>query len=353
MSDSHEVSLPQSVKKQVEEADKIIAEMNQQQQNPEPQPEPEPQPAEMPTDVPPAHPKEAQQVKPQPEPEPKREDWKQKYSVLKGKYDAEVPRMADDIRELKQMLRESGEQVTTLHAQVAALKAEPKPEPKPAAPLVSAEEIEQFGPDLIDVVERVAKQAVSPYVDQKVGEVASTVKQVNESVASTQKSVAESARERLYVSLDEKVPGWDGINKDPKFVAWLREEDGLSGQPRGVSLRSAFDRNDTEKVVKIFKGFQKEHVVGDDPNLDAPADEVTPESQQGLDTLVAPGTPKTGSTDAQVESGKRIWTQADIRAFYLSKDEIVRSRPNDDLPSEMAAAERDIFAAQRENRIRA
>jgi hypothetical protein len=207
--------------------------------------------------------------------------------------------------------------------------------------------------DLIDVIERKAQEVADRIVASRIGKVESSVQQVNETVASTQKSVAESARERLYVSLDERVPGWDVINKDPKFVAWLREEDGLSGQPRGVSLRGAFDRNDTEKVVKIFKGFTKEHAVGDDPNLDAPADEVTPESQQGLDTLVAPGTPKTGSTDAQVESGKRIWTQADIQDFYARKNEFVKARPNDDLPAELEAAERDLFKAQVENRIRA
>ena len=34
-----------------------------------------------------------------PELKPERKDWKQKYSVLKGKYDAEVPRLSQEVRD--------------------------------------------------------------------------------------------------------------------------------------------------------------------------------------------------------------------------------------------------------------
>lgn len=347
--DSHETSLPPAVRKQVEEADKLIAEMSKAQEA-----DPDDSPAEMPTEVPEAHAKEAQQIKQrEPEPEAKREDWKQKYSVLKGKYDAEVPRMADDIRELKQMLQQSREESIKTHAKLEALSQRPAEKSQPAAPLVTAEEIDQFGPDLIDVVERVAKQAVAPYVDQKFNEVSSTVKQVNESVANSQKSMAELARERLYSALDNKVADWETINKEPAFLEWLKGEDGFSGQPRGATLRAAFERNDAERVVKFFKSFQAENAVGnDDPGSDAPVAETQQESRPNLDNLVAPGTPKTGSTDAQKESGKRVWTQKDIAGFTQWKNEFIRQRPNAELPEEMVAAERDLYKAQREGRIR-
>ena len=361
MTTDHENVLPPAVRRQVEQADAIIAQMNQQQQPPT-----DPNPAAIPTEPkqvtpPPAPPKPSDPPSDPPtDPEAKpREDWKHKYSVLKGKYDAEVPRLTADLRETRSALTQTREQLNTLQATVAALQEVNKKPPAPATPPVTPEEIEQFGPDLIDVVKRVAQEAVAPYVDRKVGEVSSSVKQVNESVASAGKTMAELARARVYERLDRDVQGWESINKSEKFVAWLHEEDGLSGEPRGAVLRRAFERNDADRVVKIFKGFQKEHVVetpdpgSSTPPADPPTDPA-PEPQKNLDDLVAPGTPKTGSTDAQAESGKgRIWTQKDIRDFMAWKNEFVKKRPGEELPKDMAELERDLFKAQNEGRIRA
>lgn len=353
MSDSHENALPEAVRKQVAAADAIIEQMNAD-------PEAEaPNPAEMPTDVPEVQDKqEAAAPAPQPEPEPEpeakpREDWKQKYLVLQGKYDKEVPRLHERLRDSDGHIRSLQDQLTRLSTTVATMQELQKEKPEPApAQLVTPEEIDQFGPDLIDVVERVAKQAIAPYVDQKFNEVQKSVKQVDESVASQRKTMAESARERLYERLDAAVPGWDAINKDPVFVGWLREVDQFSGQPRGILLRAAFEKNDAERVVKFFQGFQKEHAVEtSDPKPAAPESKGP---QQNLDELVAPGTPKTGPTGAQEESGKgRIWTQRDIQGFYAAKNEFIKANPNRDLPDDMIAAEKDLFKAQRENRIRA
>jgi hypothetical protein len=72
-----------------------------------------------------------------------------------------------------------------------------------------------------------------------------------------------------------------------------------------------------------------------------------------LDELVAPGTPKTGPTDAPLESGKgRIWTQKDIGSFYAKKNELIKKDPNKELPDDIKALERDLFKAQTEGRIR-
>lgn len=347
----HENVLPEAVRKQVAAADAIIEQMNADPEAPAPAPDPEP--AAMPTDVPEVKDKqEAAAPKPEPEPTTERTDWKQKYLVLQDKYDKEVPRLHEELRNSSGHIRSLQDELSRLSTTVAAMQEVQKKPQEPPKPLVTQEEIDQFGPDLIDVVERVARQAVSPYVDEKFSEVQKTVKQVDESVASQRKTMAESARERLYERLDATVPGWDVINKDPVFIGWLREIDEFSGQPRGILLRSAFEKNDADRVVKFFKGFQKEHAVEtSDPEPAAPK---AKGPQQSLDELVAPGTPKTGSTGAQEESGKgRIWTQSDIQAYYARKNELIKANPNAELPEDMLLAERDIFKAQREGRIRA
>ena len=170
--------------------------------------------------------------------------------------------------------------------------------------------------------------------------------------------MAKSARERLFERLDSAVEGWRVINREPAFVQWLNEVDEFSGQQRGVLLRTAFERNDADRVVKFFKGFQKEHAVDEtsDQETDAPAQQSSTtkqESQQSLDKLVAPGQPKTGTTGAQEGSGKgRIWTRKQISDFYTEKNEFIKAHPNRDIPKRLAQLEEDLFAAQRENRIR-
>ena len=346
----HENVLPEAVRRQMEQADAIIAQMKNDPEAPAPAPEPK---ADDPAPTPPPPAPEPPPPAPKEEPTSERTDWKQKYSVLKGKYDAEVPRLHDDLRDARGQLRTFQDQLSTLQATVAALK-EVKSEPaKKAEPLVSQEEIDQFGPDLIDVMQRVAKQTLGVELDSQLAPVKQSVKQVNERVASTSESVAKSSRQRLYERLDAAVPGWQTTNKDQEFLSWLAEEDPTLGEVRGNLLRGHFERNDADRVIKIFKGFQKEHVVETtDPSPATPAEE-TPEPQQKLDELVAPGTPKTGSTGAHEESGKgRIWTQKEIGSFYEYKNEFIKKNPNKELPDEVKAAERDLFKAQTENRIR-
>lgn len=348
MSDSHENVLPPAVQAQVDRADELIAQLNADEESaPEPTPEPEP----------------TQRAEPEPQPEPdpepapessQRTDWKHKFSVLQGKYDAEVPRLHDELRHAREQNRTLNERLNTLEATIASMKTvnEPKPEPKAT---LTQDEIDQFGPDLIDVIDRKAQEVADRIVEQRFGKVEQSINQVSEKVASTDKTVAKSARERLYERLDSKISGWEAINQSPKFWEWLKLEDPYVGQPRGALLKAAFEQNDADRVIKFFEGFQKEHAVEtSDPTDPAPAKEEDKSEPQGkLDELVAPGTPKTGSTSAQEESGKgRIWTQKDISEFYARKNEWIKSSPNKDLPKEMEAMERDLFKAQSEGRIR-
>ena len=345
MSDQHDTVLPAAVRKQVEQADAIIARMNEEA-------------GEAPEGIESEDTPEGAEAAPEPKQEPKKEakdtDWQHKYSVLQGKYDAEVPRLTSDLRESQQTVRSLEDKLRKLETTVATMQEVNSPKKEPITEnLITQDEIDQFGPDLIDLVNRVAKQAVAPYVDKKFNEVSKSVKQVGESVASTQESVAKSAREKLFDRLDSAVEGWREINRDQAFVGWLNQVDEFSGEPRGVLLRAAFERNDADRVIKFFKGFQKENAVDDASDQQADAPERKQESQQSLDKLVAPGQPKTGTTGAQEGSGKgRIWTRKQISDFYTEKNEFIKAHPNRDIPKRLAQLEEDLFAAQRENRIR-
>jgi hypothetical protein len=173
------------------------------------------------------------------------------------------------------------------------------------------------------------------------------VKQVDEKVATSQKSMAESKRQQVFDRLTAAVPDWEAQNEDENFLNWLDEQEGLTGRPRAYFLTEAMKNADADKVIAYFTSFQSENAAATPAE---PAPEPTPEPQVKLDELTAPGTPQTGTASAPNESGKRVWTRADIAQFYADRNEFVKKgKP---IPKEMTKLERDIFAAQAEGRVR-
>ena len=304
-------------------------------------------PAEPPVE-PPVEPAPAAAVPPA-EPDPDH-----KYKVLQGKYNAEVPRLQAELRNATEVITEVRQRLTNAESLIAAMQHTQTPPPEPSAPAapsgITDEERAQFGPDLINVIERVAVATVQPQIDERIGSVDTRVKTVEQNAGQAAQAQARLGRERLLAALTEAVPKWVEQNEDAGFLNWLNENDVFAGVPRGQLLTEAFMANDTERVIAVFKGFQSENaVVNPEPPVTPPA---TPpvEPQQQLDDFVAPGTPKTGTTSAPNESGKRFYTRKDISDFYAKKNEFARKRQP--VPDEYVKIEKDIIRAQSEGRIR-
>ena len=174
------------------------------------------------------------------------------------------------------------------------------------------------------------------------------VEKTEQSTSQTLAGVARSERVKLLAALAEAVPGWETQNENEVFLGWLNENDPYAGIPRGQLLTNAFNQSNTEVVIAIFKGFQTENAVVA-PSEVTPPVETPAEPQQKLDDLVAPGTPKTGTTSAPNESGKRVWSRKMISDFYAAKNEI--HRKGQALPDEYIALEKDLFLAQTEGRV--
>lgn len=356
---TQENALPKSVQAQIDRANEIIKQVYPEQVkdgeavNPEdPKAKEEPKAKEQPKD-----PEPVKSEVEDPAPAPAKEDpapddalaaAEQRYKVLQGKYNAEVPRLQQQLRDALDANRDMREQHSNLKAKVALMEEKAKSTPAAPAKLpLSQEEIDQFGPDLIDIIERVAGATVTPLIDQKVGTVAKDVQQVKQNTGNIEKTMAESSREKMMKALAEAVPNWEAQDQDPNFLEWLDQTDPYSNTVRGKMLGEAFQANNASRVIAFFKGFQNENrVVSSDQPAAAPAEKG---SQTGLDKLVAPGSPKTGTNTAPNESGKRKWTQKDISALYSKKNEYVRKGLP--VPKELAAAESDLIRAQGEGRV--
>jgi hypothetical protein len=259
------------------------------------------------------------------------EYWKQKYSSLEGKYRNEVPELHDQLRNMEQIL--------------ANLSAQDEPvKPGPAQNLITADEIEDYGSDMISVMRKAAKEALGGDIE--------ALRKENERLRNSLKNVSvatqETAREGMIRVMDKEVPGWKEQNEDQGFVAWLQNRDVYSGISRQELLVDAWNRNDTARVVALFRGYIDQNALERGAQTEpAPVEEKPQQPQVNMDTLVAPGGSK-ASPAASAASGKRSFTQAEIAAFYAD----VRTGKYRKRPEEQQKLEAEIFSAVNEGRIR-
>jgi hypothetical protein len=319
------MALPRQVEAQLRELEALEKQLTDAQ-NPAPA-DPAPNPAEPPQDTQPA-PAEPKPVEPTPtptEPVVADEKWEQKYKTLKGMYDAEVPRLHADLRDLK--------------AQVDSLRkaAETKPvEPvKPAAAekLVTDADVEAFGSDLIEVQRKVAREVAAEFRGELDAMRAENEK-LREQLTSTGTQVSEASFEqRLY----RMVPDFEAVNADPKWIAWLNEVDPLLRAPRSSVAQQAFNRGDAEGVAHYVAMFKKS-VAPVEPTADK-TNELELQIQPNRSATSAPPTSQKG----------KVYTNADIEKMFRKATELgVKGRTD-----EAKKLEAEIDAAFMEGRVTA
>jgi uncharacterized protein YukE len=240
------MTLPKAVVSATEE----LAAMEQQLQAPAPEtpppdgqtePPPQPQPSPEPEPTPPV----ASADEPPPPQEPE-EKWEHKYRRLQGKYDAEVPRLHQHVRELQAAIQQMQQQMQA-----------PPPPPaaeKPAEPerYVSDEDVVNYGADFVDIQRRIALDATR--------ELRKQVDELKAQLAQTGQAVQQTGQVVNTVTFEQKlldaVPDFRTINNDPAWVAWLNEVDPILRGPRRLVAQAAYQRADVEAVkgyVDLFK----------------------------------------------------------------------------------------------------
>jgi hypothetical protein len=345
-------ALPQAVQKQVDEANELIEKIYPVADSDAPAPA-EGEEAPVLEDTPPV-----EEVVP-----PNKEvDFEHKYNVLQGKYNAEVPRLSRQVQEQDGLISDIRQQLTNTQTMLASMSqgksAVPNEEvvspASPAPRLVQDDEIREFGPDLYDFIKRTAQEAVdikaaTQPLEQRLGK-------AEQQALSAVQSVARDQGEKVLNLLSREVPKWETQNTDEAFLTWLLEVDPYTGSERGKLLSQAFASHDGPRVVAFFKGFLNENAVVTTPTpAPAPPDETpiaTPAEGQGLEGLVAPGTPKSGvDSGAPNEAGKRVWTQPLVTDLYAKINEFTKRGKQ--APKELRALEADLIRAQTEGRIQA
>jgi hypothetical protein len=249
--------------------------------------------------------------------------FKSRYLSLKGKYDAEVPRLQHELKDLK----------TSVFEKLSSIAEKPAETPKEQ---VKQDDIitkmkEEYGEDFIEGIYKIAEHIA----DQKVK---ASVDTVQEKITSVEDAQLKVAQENFKGYLDNKITGdwralWEG--NDPKFLEYLKQPDPSGLYTYGDLVQMYNDQWDADKLAIVINGYlgTKEVKV---------KKEIKPNAER--DALVAPSRSTTASTP-NVED-KQIWTKASIKEFErLDRRNTYSSEDSQKLWS-------DLLTAASEGRIR-
>ena len=149
---------------------------------------------------------------------------------------------------------------------------------------LSDQDYQNYGGELLDVSQRAALQALSPELQE--------IRQQN---LELQRRLAVEARHRLDQQVAAAVPDYQTIDRDPRWLQWLRAPDQLSGVPRQRLLDAAIASGSAARVRAFFDGFRRE--VGNQSPAPAPA-------------ATTSGRARSSS------SGKPVYTRAQVKELY-------------------------------------
>jgi hypothetical protein len=261
----------------------------------------------------------------------------QKYKTLQGMYNAEVPRLHSQNRELSNRVQQMEQLLATMSAQSNRVATN-----VPTEPLVTQKDQEEYGESL-DVMRKVTREELIP-VAQKIAQIDRLLQQLQVNVVPQVQTMAHrqamSAEQQFWADLSVMIPNWKDINDDQDFQTWLLESDPLTGVTRQTILEDAQRNLDTRRVGNFFRSWLEitgQANVAQNTRRQATASE--------LEKQVAPGRGR--NTGAPTGGNTKTYSPEDIKDFFND----VRQGRYKGREQERDRIERDIFAAQREGRI--
>jgi hypothetical protein len=180
---------------------------------------------------------------------------------------------------------------------------------------LTRDDANHFGHDLLDVTQRAALQAVSPYLQQ-----------LEQSNNDLRRQLSKEARHRMDQQVEAAVPNFREIDRDPRWHRWLLERDVLAGRQRQTLLNDAIARGSASRAIEFFRRFQQE---------------------QGASAYTGSYTQTAPTFSRRSSSSGPTYTRDQIKQLY----ELHRKGEFAGREAEWNRIEADIFRAQREGRV--
>ena len=207
-----------------------------------------------------------------------RGDIEQKYKSLQGMY-------ASDVKQVKQAQQ-------ALDARLAAIEQASPPAQAAQPPVVDPKDVEAFGGDMMEMVQR--------YVTGAVAALESRIQGLETAFNGVAQDTAQTKEQQFYALMDQLVADWRTVNASEGWLAWLRVKDEVYNLDRQAALNDAFGRLDAQQVAKVFQAYISS--VPAAPVQPSMEDQITPDGA--------------GNSAPPAPEAKPILSERAITAFY-------------------------------------
>lgn len=252
--------------------------------------------------------------------------WEQRYKTLQGMFNQQ----AKQVEQYQELLSRMSEAQTSQAPAASAPK-------KPVESLVTKEDIDAFGDDLIDVSRRVAREEYA----QAIAQMSEKIAQLEGQLSGVAQTSAQTQYERFVNRLRQDVPkqtghDFDTINNDPAFEQWI-----MDSPTRKVVFDTAMRSYDHAAMLDMFSMYgARLQAPTSSQSASKPPAQVDPR----LMKQVTPGKSKSTPSPAQPATGeKQQWTRSAIAQFYSERNKMPKS--------EADKIERNIAAAMKSGRV--
>ena len=298
------MAIPRQVAKKIEEIEKLEQQLAGEaeqtvevEQEAEPSEEPAVEPVVEEAEQQGVEAESVSEPEPVQETKPKNTDedpavWKQKYKTLQGMYDKEVPQLHSEVKTLTKELESLKESLTK--------KAEETP--KQEQKLVTDEDVQNFGEDLIEVQRKVAREVAAEF-EGRLEALKSENQELRDLVGSTDNRISETTFE---ARLHRLVPDFQQLDSDPNWIAWLDEVDPVLRAPRRTIALQAYQSGDAEGVAYYVDMF-KSNMVKEEPTQEKP-------TTGELERQIQPA--RTASNATPTSQKGKTYSNADIQKMF-------------------------------------
>lgn len=256
------------------------------------------------------------------------ETFAQKYKTLQGKYDAEVPRLHQQIRDLSAKLQNLEKTQQTQASEPA--------KPKEKVSYVTDADRAEFGEELLDVQRRVAREVAEEYQEQIAAQ-AKVIKELEAKIANTGSQIGQMT---FAQKLTQLVPDFEQVDRDERWVAWLNEHDPMLRAPRRTQAKAAFDAGDADAVAHYVNLWKASIADTQEP--------VKARRQSELEKQVAPNRSANSVKTQSVGRDAKTYSAREVEAAWTK----IRTLNTRGMYDEAAKLEAEVTAAYLEGRVR-
>ena len=260
-------------------------------------------------------------------PEPKKVEkeetvdyWKQKFKTLEGKYNAEVPRYASEVRELKA-------QISNLQHSFEEMKKIKPEKQDPDMGDLDPNAYEEYGEDM----KKLAMQTST--LMKTVRELQKENSQLKDKVGTVQSNSERLSYDSFLEKVKEKYPAFDEQDVDPDFLNWVENMQ--------IDLTTIGQKRDVNKAVEVYRAYAD--LTGKyKPKETPPPVEKEPEKKRDDSAIKRQVVPPKSRPAPLQDKSKKEWNSQSIDKFY--KD-VLKGLYTE---KEALAIKSEIFRAQAE-----